>query len=486
MGNIERLINDELNLQDAFLKIISEYQLSGYLQEFAESISNNNMHFDNILSKYKIQDISEIKNETLDLILHFFNIILDDYILTSYEMTIANILKKKFKIVEGDFYNFKKKEIQDIILKQLIKIYRDDDKITKNEALHKVELQSLFDLGYDQFLEFANIEDKEALARNANIFELDTFLAPETENIKDNEYRIKHSMKLFILKCQNLIDQRLSKRCIYCGQKAGLFKKLHSACELVYINGKMEIIKNVKSAIINNSDLNLLENDSISIAKRSYIKNYEIIDLHVRGFDRAVDYFLEDGIISKDEEANIYDFMQHFNYDQKVLNKNDSISKVVKGSILRDIFEGIIPAQRVDVNEQIPILFQKNESIIWVFHHVSYFEHRTRTVYQGSSQGLSMKIAKGLYYRVSAFKGNPVRIEEMNFKTTGLGVVTTKHFYFSSSITSFKIPFSKIVAINPYEDGVGIQKDGVSSKPQVFKGIDGWFIFNVISFFNQK
>jgi len=207
--------------------------------------------------------------------------------------------------------------------------------------------------------------------------------------------------------------------CKYCGQKAGFFKNKHPKCELDYYQGRRDIINNAKKAIINNADFQLLENETMEIAHRSHINKHEIIDLHILGFDKAVDYFLEDGIISKDEEAKIYDFKSHFKYEQDNLNRNNSIFKVVKGSILRDVFDGIIPEQRIDLNGQLPILFQKNESIIWIFYLVSYYEQKTRTEYQGGSQGVSVRIAKGLYYRVSAFKGNAIKTEEMSFKAIG-------------------------------------------------------------------
>jgi hypothetical protein len=59
--------------------------------------------------------------------------------------------------------------------------------------------------------------------------------------------------------------------------------------------------------------------------------------------------------------------------------------------------------------------------------------------------------------------------------------VTTKHLYFGSAMTSFKIPFAKIVAIQSFSDGIQVQKDGIRSRPQVFKGVDAWFVSNVIS-----
>jgi hypothetical protein len=54
-----------------------------------------------------------------------------------------------------------------------------DNVIDNNEALHKVDLQQLFDLGYDQFLELSNKAVKDALSRGAKLKDLDTFINPD-------------------------------------------------------------------------------------------------------------------------------------------------------------------------------------------------------------------------------------------------------------------------------------------------------------------
>ena len=113
------------------------------------------------------------------------------------------------------------------------------------------------------------------------------------------------------------------------------------------------------------------------------------------------------------------------------------------------------------------------------------YEQRTRTQYQGGYSGVSVRIAKGVYYRTGGFKGHPVKIEEMKYIGTGIFAITNKHVYFASSSKSFRIQFGKIITMDPYEDGIGLQKDGATAKPQVFKNIDGWFTYNVISNLNK-
>jgi hypothetical protein len=40
-----------------------------------------------------------------------------------------------------------------------------------------------------------------------------------------------------------------------------------------------------------------------------------------------------------------------------------------------------------------------------------------------------------------------------------------------------------IVTFDPYEDGIGIQRDAMTAKPQLFilNDKDGWFLYNLIN-----
>ena len=80
-----------------------------------------------------------------------------------------------FKIHEGDFYNIKYSEIEDILDRQLESMYQDNN-INNEEALQKVELQELFNLSYDQFLELSAKAVKAAIDRGADPLDLDTFI----------------------------------------------------------------------------------------------------------------------------------------------------------------------------------------------------------------------------------------------------------------------------------------------------------------------
>lgn len=270
-------------------------------------------------------------------------------------------------------------------------------------------------------------------------------------------------------------------KCKYCGLNAGFLKSKHKDCFEKFQNGKFEIIQEIEKAITNTSDFVGLDNKLKAIASGSFIKADEINSLMLNGFDNSVDKVLEDGILTVEEEDQISKFKEYYNLEQSALNKNGSLERIVKSSIIRYILEGQIPESKIDIQGNLPFNLDKSEKIIWLFNNSQFYEQTTRTEFHGRSQGISMRIAKGVYYRTSTFKGYPIKTTEMQFVSNGLTCLTDKHIYFASSVKSFKIPYNKIITIDPYDDGVGFQKDGSSAKPIVLKGIDSWFTYNVIS-----
>lgn len=267
-------------------------------------------------------------------------------------------------------------------------------------------------------------------------------------------------------------------KCPYCNKSAGIFKKLHKECEQKNHYVK-ELIAN--KTIENFEDLNNINfNELKSLAKESFITNTEYENIISNSYANILDLYLNDGVLSKEEEDKLEKFMEKSELSQDVFDKNDSLSKTVRASILRNLLNGDEIINRIKIEGNLPFKFQKSENLIWLFQKVDLFEQRIKTSYKGGSQGVSIRIAKGVYYRTNSFKGHPVKTTKIVPITTGMVALTEKHIYFSSSIKNFRINYDKIITIDPYSDGIGITKDGVTSKPQVFKNVDGWFCYNFI------
>lgn len=173
------------------------------------------------------------------------------------------------------------------------------------------------------------------------------------------------------------------------------------------------------------------------------------------------------------------EFKEFFALSQEDLDRNGAFSRVAKSAVIRDILEGKIP-NRVRIVGSLPFNLQKGETIVWLFYNVKYYEQITRTQYVGGYSGLSFRVARGVYYRVGGFRGNPVQTTQTVHVDTGTLAVTNKHIYFAGSAKAFKIRCDKIVSFTPYSDGVGIQRDALTAKPQSFETGDGWFSYNLL------
>ena len=237
------------------------------------------------------------------------------------------------------------------------------------------------------------------------------------------------------------------------------------------------------------SDVNTITQIIISEKKLEEIElllseksNEEKKKLLIRSFEKSVDEFLNDGLFSLDEEDRISAFMDLFKLSQTDLNNRGYFEKIVQASILRTIMNGNIPESKFRVTDgTLPFMMSKDERLIWLFQNVSYYEDSLNRQFVGRSSGVSIKIANGLYYRTSAFKGQPVITRELKLIGNGMVGFTNKNLYYYSNNKSLKIPYNKIISLSPFEDGIGIHKEGANSHPQIFKNLNGWFVYNLVT-----
>jgi hypothetical protein len=163
-------------LKEPFQKVLSTENFGEPVNDIAELIGLGQLtaqNFDKVLHDHK--DVKKINDKILDMVLAYINLILIDNFITPKEAESIKYLKRFFKIKEGDFYSVKYNDIERILNKQFEHMYHNNI-IDTEEALQKVELQELFDLSYDQFLQLSQNAVKAAIDRGANPIDLDTFI----------------------------------------------------------------------------------------------------------------------------------------------------------------------------------------------------------------------------------------------------------------------------------------------------------------------
>jgi hypothetical protein len=270
-------------------------------------------------------------------------------------------------------------------------------------------------------------------------------------------------------------------KCELCGKEVGFLRKRHIECQEKYESGSQKISEILCNTTLANTDLNSIDTDIKGIAQESFLDEPKIKSLLVEGWENLLTQALDDSVITWKEEDFLGEFRDHFALSQDELDSHGAYSKLVKSAVIREIIQGKLP-NKITIVGILPFNFQKSESLIWVFKNVEYYELRTKRQYEGGSSGISVRVAKGLYYRVGGFQGHSIDRQENTHVGTGILAITNEHIYFSASgISAFKIAYEKIVSFTPYSDGIGIVRDVITAKPQTFVTGDGWFTYNLLS-----
>jgi hypothetical protein len=268
-------------------------------------------------------------------------------------------------------------------------------------------------------------------------------------------------------------------KCKYCGEDSGFLSNYHNFCQEKYNEGLQKINGILKTAIFGYTDFSSARREIESIKIGSFIGDGNLRDVITQALLDGVEEALSDHLLTQEEEEILLSYMRYFNIDRDQTQTNDAYTKIVKAAILREVFEGKIPS-RVKVEGHLPIVFEKNESIIWIIKNVNYLTQKTSTHIEGKYQGVSIRVVKGLYYRLGKSKGYPVSTTETIDEGQGLLIITNKNLFFVGVNRPVKIPYRKILSIHPFDDGIGIELDAKNSKPQFIKLDDVWYGYNLI------
>lgn len=284
--------------------------------------------------------------------------------------------------------------------------------------------------------------------------------------------------------------------CIYCGKPAGLFRSKHKECQqkadaeeaerrAVQDRALGEIRAIAEQSLGGDISLDALPKNIDRIADAAQIEDQRVRQLLITVWCEAVDKALDNGLIDQNEEITLAGYLNALEIDQPEVDKEGHFNRMVKGALLNDLYAGKFP-NRMNVGQQLPINLQAGERVIWAWQGVRYLEDRIRRERVGGSQGVSIRIMSGVYYRVGAFKSRPVDVSERVHVDTGLLVATNRNLYFAGPSKSMRIPYAKVVTFDPYSDGIGLMRDAMTAKPQMFINDDGWFTYNLVTNLAQR
>lgn len=94
----------------------------------------------------------------------------------------------------------------------------------------------------------------------------------------------------------------------------------------------------------------------------------------------------------------------------------------------------------------------------------------------GASTGPSFRVAKGVYWRASAFSSRPIRESFVEVDDQGMLVVTNKRVIFVGHSENMALPIARILSTEPYSDGLMLNPERGRSMTFRTGSQDAWFI----------
>lgn len=266
--------------------------------------------------------------------------------------------------------------------------------------------------------------------------------------------------------------------CEICGKPAGLFRSVHKECvekrdraladiDLAFVN--VMRVENPPSPPIFRAIIEKLGGDA-------HLNPAGIRARVMSGLGVALNAALEDFDLSQNELERLNHIVDAFGLDLHAFDEAGIKDRLVKALVLKDLSEGR-PSTRV-TGTNLSVVLKRDEALQWYFNGVTLHETRTKTSYVGGSQGISVRLIKGVSCRVGAYKGQRVQTSELVAIGEGDLAVTTTAVYFAGSVASKKVPLSSIVSVNAYSDGIMVAPS--RGKPQVYLLDDPMFAANLI------
>ena len=195
-------------------------------------------------------------------------------------------------------------------------------------------------------------------------------------------------------------------------------------------------------------------------------------------FTSLINSVLADNYFSEEEERKLTRLCELTGGLNTRVVKDWDLAKLTRARLIRDLLTGNV--RPVFNAQNVPIVLQRKEVVVWGANNVEFITTKTERQFVAGSRGVSVRIAKGVYYRVGNSRGHTESKEVLDNLGKGFLVVSNKHIFINATKLNKKIPLSKLISVTPYRGEVEICCEGNRGRPIYVKVPDSQFWANVI------
>ncbi|OOR86738.1 hypothetical protein B0181_11490 [Moraxella caviae] len=181
----------------------------------------------------------------------------------------------------------------------------------------------------------------------------------------------------------------------------------------------------------------------------------------VKAFRAAFKAMMSDNIITQQEESDLLAIKDILCVQNELVTKEMAV--LLEHQELRNIQNGILP-----VIETGGILLQRDEQVHFLLDCSLREERVVRRSYQGGSQGVSVRVAKGVSFRVGQHKGRMVSERDVVVVDTGNLAVTNKRIMFLGSQKSFDVIYKQLIGYQVYSNGLDVHTSTGKTRQIIF------------------
>lgn len=220
--------------------------------------------------------------------------------------------------------------------------------------------------------------------------------------------------------------------------------------ELVHPRFATAVEEAIRDDVLSETDREKLEKISQALRLPTTVADRILMNKRQDRLDAVAQSAIADQRLSPDELADLHALARSLNMELRIDDQTQDVFDRYK--LLWRIENGQLPELTVPINLQRAETCHATADAIWM-------EMRTRTErYNYSGPVASIRICKGLRYRVGSVKVQRITREELTEVDRGRVYLTNKRVIFDGGKQNKTIRLSSLLSFTPFSDGVILEK----------------------------
>lgn len=190
----------------------------------------------------------------------------------------------------------------------------------------------------------------------------------------------------------------------------------------------------------------------------------DIKGMRVDTYTAALSAVEKDQQVTKEEEQELGEIQKYLGIaDDEIQADKKELARL---RLLYEIQQGNIPTATVT-----NLVMQKDEKAYWSEPAILAEEKVISRGFVGGSRGVSLRVMKGVSYRIGSYRGHAVSQTGVVAVSNGALIITSKRLIFQGDNKSFAEPLNKILDIQLFSNGIHFSENN-RPKPRLIKFVE--------------